>query len=136
MYKDSNIDRNFVDRCKVQDPSGHDFFLGENDSPGLNGETNLLHSNDDELFQDIDSQNNELVETSVHPAGSDEDENAIDREDRAYSEYAKTDPIKRFQFDYDEHVALSSVFSAAHVDGNTLTKSIHCVVTIITILLM
>ena len=63
-----------------------------------------------------------MVEASIHPAGSDEDENDVDREDRAYSEYAKTDPIRRFQFDYDEHVALASVFPAAHVDGNKLTN--------------
>ena len=48
--------------------------------------------------------------------------NEIDRDDQAYSEYTKTDPIRRFQFDYDEHVALVSVFPAAKVDGNTLTK--------------
>ena len=70
----------------------------------------------------MDSQNNEEAETSEHPPVSDEDDNEIDKDDQAYSEYAKTDPIRRFQFDYDEHVALSSVFPADQVDGNTLTK--------------
>ena len=50
LYKDSSIDRNFIDRCKVQDPSGHDFFIGENDSSNLNGNNDLLDSEDDEIF--------------------------------------------------------------------------------------
>ena len=74
MYKDSSIDRNFIDRCKVQDPSGHDFVIAQNDCPDLNGENDLLDSEDDDIFQNIDSQNNEVVETAEHPPVSDEDE--------------------------------------------------------------
>ena len=104
------------------DPSGHDFFIGQNDFPDLNGENDLLDSEYNEVSRNIDSQNYEVVETSKHPPVSDEDKNEIDRDDRAYSEYAKTDPIRLFQFHYDEHVALASVFPAAKVDANTLHK--------------
>ena len=47
----------------------------------------------------------EVIEISEPSHASDEDDNDVDREDRAYNEYAKTDPVRRFQFDYDEHVA-------------------------------
>ena len=59
----------------------------------------------------------------LNPPLLDEDDNDIDREDRAYSEYDKRYPIRRFQFDYDEHVVLASVLPAAQKDGNTLTKT-------------
>ena len=78
-----------------------------------------MDSDDDELFLDVNSQgqNNDdnLRESS--------DDNVIDKEDKEHSEYVKTDNIRRFQFDYDEHVALADETPAAQLDGNALTKS-------------
>ena len=34
LYKDSIIDKNFLDSCKLQDPAGHDFFVGPNQHIG------------------------------------------------------------------------------------------------------
>ena len=136
LYKYPRIDRNFIDRFKVQDPSGHDVFIGENDCTDLNGENHLLDSENDEIFLNTDSKNNEVVQTSEHPPVSDKDANEICRENRAYSEYAQTDPIRRFQFDYDKYVALASVFPVAKVNGNTLTKRIHHMLPTIIILRM
>ena len=31
----------------------------------------------------------------------------MDKEDREFDEYAKTDPIKKYQLEYDSHVALT-----------------------------
>ena len=39
-----------------------------------------------------------------------------------YQEYTKTDPIKKFQFDYDEHVALTREDPTAVFDANKVTK--------------
>ena len=50
LYKDSIIDRNFTDRCKVQEPPGHDFFITKNDCPVPNDENKRLYSEDDKIF--------------------------------------------------------------------------------------
>ena len=113
LYKDSNINKDFLDTCKLNDPSGHDFFLDQNN----NLET--INSEDDELFQNINSQNQQNTE---HSTNSSEPDNEIDKQDKDYNEYAKTDPIRSFQFDYDEHVALANEIPTAQLDGNTLTK--------------
>ena len=117
LYRDSAIDRDFIERCKVQDPSGHEFFITQNDDQ--HNENEQMNSDEDKIFLQVNSQNNKHIE---HPLGSEEDENEIDRQDRAYNEYAKTDPIRRFQFDYDESVALANDNPAAALDGNSLTK--------------
>lgn len=79
LYKDSSINRNFIDRFKVQDQSGHDLFIGGNDFSDIKGNNNFLDSEADDIFQSIDSQNNE-GEASEHPPVSDEDGNKIDRQ--------------------------------------------------------
>lgn len=84
-----------------------------------------LDSQDDEIFRNLDSQHQPDPVTSNLNSGSDEDENEIDKQDAAHNEYVQTDPIRRFQFDYDEHVALSNEFPAAHIDGHALTKKNH-----------
>ena len=122
LYKDSEIDRNFIDTCKSQDPSGHKFFLSsggtDNEAVGNDG----LNSEDEMMFLDT-SFDEEATTPNVHLPQSDSDENEIDRQDREYHEYAKTDSIRRFQFDYDEHVALTCENPVAALDGNLLTKS-------------
>ena len=83
-----------------------------------------MDSDDDELFLDIDENNyerNKDDEIKSENDGSDE-QNDIDRQDKEYCEFAKTDSIRRFQFDYDESVSLSSPCPAAHVDVIALTK--------------
>ena len=46
----------------------------------------------------------------------------LERVEEEYQEYTKTDPIKKFQFDYDEHVALTREDPTAVFDANKLTK--------------
>ena len=118
LYKDSVIDRDFLDSCKLSDPIGHDFFLdptqAANPSP-------LLNSDDDELFlniHSIDEQSSGVFSSSSESS----DEDVIDKLDKEYSEFAKTDPIRRFQFDYDEHVALANEMPEAQLDGDNLTR--------------
>ena len=113
LYKDSAIDKDFVQRCKLQDPEGHDFFLNPENKDQLN-------SSDDELFLNIDEAQ---IENAADANTTDDDEeDEIDEQDREYCDFAKTDPIRRFQFDYDESVALSSTCPAAQIDTNALTK--------------
>ena len=47
---------------------------------------------------------------------SSSEENEVDREDRDYAEFAQTDPVRRYQFDYDEHVVLADEMPAARID--------------------
>ena len=52
-YRDSTIDRDFINRCKNQDPSGHEFFISNNEVAELNSDEDHFHTEDDELFQNI-----------------------------------------------------------------------------------
>ena len=114
LYKGSAIDRGFIQRCKLQNPEGHDLFL----SPGNDDQ---LNSSDDELFLNINEAQMENA-ANGQITSEDEEEDKIDQQDREYCDFAKTDRMRRFQFDYDENVALSSAVPAAQLDGNALTK--------------
>ena len=79
LYKDSEINTNFLQSCKVQDPEGYDFFLNT-DHPGQ------LDSSDDELFMNIDETKygkNTDDEINSEDYESDQD-NDIDRQDTEY----------------------------------------------------
>ena len=45
-------------------------------------------------------------------------DDALDNIKEEYHEYARTDPIKKFQFDYDEHVALTREDPTASFDAS------------------
>ena len=117
LYKDSAIDKDFVQRCKLQDPEGHDFFLNPANDDQLN-------SSDDELFLNIDEGQMENAKNRKVTSDEEEDDE-IDQQDKEYRYFAKTDLIRRFQFDYDETVALSSTCPAAQMDANALTKEVR-----------
>ena len=55
LYKDSEIDRDFLNSCKETDPAGHDFFI-DPESSDQNISSPQLESDDDELFRNINSQ--------------------------------------------------------------------------------
>ena len=59
-----------------------------------------------------------IVEDSNGSLSDDE----LERVEEEYQEYTKTDPIKKFQFDYDEHVALTREDPTAVFDANKVTK--------------
>lgn len=80
--------------------------------------TSVMDSDEDALFLDVRSQGKKGTEKSNDSS----DDNVIDKQDKEYSELAKTDPIRRFRFDYDKHVALADETPAAQLDGNALTK--------------
>ena len=122
LYKDTIIDREFIESCKAQDPSGHDFFLSNPECEAEYAGHGGLNSDDDPMFQHNSVGAEGGPETSSHPSKSYGEEDDVDKQDEEYIEYAKTDPIRRFQFDYDEHIALSNINPAAQLDGNRLTK--------------
>ena len=117
LYRTSTIYRNFLDRCKEQDPVGHDLFFADSTDIGNNVSSNRhseqLDSEDDDIFMNYDSQ---------AEGNSSNDENELDAQDKQYDEYVREDPIRRFQFNYDENVAMANDYPEAQVDGNALTK--------------
>ena len=54
------------------------FITTEDNGLDRNNENDLLDSEDDEFFWNIDSQNNDVVETADQPAVSDEEKNEAD----------------------------------------------------------
>ena len=81
-----------------------------------------MDTDDDELFRNvIGTPEKRHVDPSDSSPSSDVYQ--IDKQDKEYCEFAKTDPIRRFQFDYDEHVALADESPAAQLDGDALTKN-------------
>ena len=107
LYKDSEIDRDFLDSCKATDPAGHEFFIGP-ESSDQNISSPQMDSDDDELFRNINSQ-----DQPMSGANSSSDENEIDKQDKDYAEFVQTDPVRRYQFDYDERVTLADEMPTA-----------------------
>ena len=116
LYINSTIDRDFLERCKSQDPSGHEFFIDT--SP----QEDQLNSDDDDMFLRI-SENIQEMNIGEESNGSLSD-GELERVEEEYQEYAKTDPIKKFQFDYDEHVALTREDPTAVFDANKTQRKI------------
>ena len=116
LYKDSSIDRDFINRCQTEDTSGHEAFIADNDDENMNRDEN-------EILNDPNGELGRTIEAEEQLSDSDNEPSAIEREDEDYNNFATTDPIRRFQFDYDEHVALSNDNPAAALDGHTLTKT-------------
>jgi len=81
-----------------------------------------MNSDDDELFIQISSQDPGSTRKSLSPSNK-SDVDDIGQIDEEYIEYGKTDPIRRFQFDYDEKVALANELLSAQMDGDALTRS-------------
>ena len=109
LYKESTIDQNFLNRCKDQDPLGYDAFLEQDP------ELDEINSDDEAFLQIIENENDSLSEDN-------QSEDEMEKEDKEYNDYAKTDPIRKFQFDYDEHVALTRDDPTAVSDANRITK--------------
>ena len=81
LYKDSIIDKNFLDSCKLKDPVGHEFFVGPNQN--INSSEPLTDS-DDELFLNIQENNLE----DIYPSSHSSEDNEIDKQDKDYREFA------------------------------------------------
>ena len=60
LHKDSAIDREFIQRCKQQDPEGHDFFLNPESNDQLN-------SSDDELVLSMDEAQIKILQMAKSP---------------------------------------------------------------------
>ena len=45
----------------------------------------------------------------------------MDAQDQEYDNYVREDPTRRFQFNYNENVAMANDFPEAQVDTNALT---------------
>ena len=74
LYKYSAIDKDFLERCKLQELEGHDFSL----HPGYHDQ---LNSSDDELFVNIDeAQMGNDANGEITREADEEDE--VDRQDR------------------------------------------------------
>ena len=54
MYINSTIDHEFLERCKSQDPSGHEFFIASNP------QEDQLNSDDDDMFLQISENIQEM----------------------------------------------------------------------------
>ena len=122
LYQESDIDRNFIERCKTQDPTGYEYFIEQTEVLDGGGDTEQLDSEDDIIFANLDVDTN-LNTTGRNDVSQDGDEeNQIDRIDEENNEEIQKDPVRRYQFAYDEHVALASTCPVAHIDGNSLTK--------------
>ena len=79
-----------------------------------------MNSDDDEAILKIIENENGIIPGVNNSNIESEDE--IEKEDEEYNEYTKTDPIKSYQFDYDERVALVREDPTAMFDGNRYTK--------------
>ena len=78
MYKNSEIDRELLERCKSQDPSGHEFFIDT--SP----QDDKLDSEDDDIFLKISKNIQEMnIDEDSHVLHSDD---ALENIDEEYQE--------------------------------------------------
>ena len=125
-YQGSTIDSDFIERCKQQDPHGYEFFIhnngdGNENAANDNSDMNTADTIQPEEHTDLLDDDNEPMDNLEDDTQSGSD-NEMDAQDKEYDEYVKEGPVRRFQFNYDENVAMANDYLEAETDGNVVIQ--------------
>ena len=112
FYQQVDCYEEYKERCEVQDPEGYDFIFGdepyeESFNNGLKPCSVLFIGDTNESWEEIMELRDYLIKLS----------NEIEESEEIL--YKTTDPIRKFQIDYDSAVCLSEKFPEAFHKENT-----------------
>ena len=113
FYDDHN---EYKTRCKMSDPVGYDVMFYENDS---------VQGDIDEMVIDIESTNitDEIEKEKLHKDALDSDD-AGEIEERDEIEYKTKDPVKKYQFTYNESLCMSNKYPEISFNTDESTVSV------------
>ncbi len=116
-YTDISIDENYNERCQNEDPEGHSVFV---DQTVLSNSESDQGEDDSDKESVVDAEQQEEIKKRTEEEEIAELTAKENQEDEEY--YRKNDPIRKFQFDYNNTLCLTESNPGAFVNIENTTE--------------